>query len=153
MADQGGYRKPTNPAPASGPGRLSKRTDGGPGQKLMVPSGLPYGDRQGLQDQERTAAMYQVDPVQTPDVPAPRPNPPAGQSPYNGPPFGAPTQRPDEPITHGVDIGAGGGSEVLPGPAQPPSANSPGPMTTLLGSLPLSGELASLYSAASSLGV
>ena len=26
----GGYRKPERPASASGPGRLSKRTDGGP---------------------------------------------------------------------------------------------------------------------------
>ena len=25
----------------------------------------------------------------------------------------APTQRPDEPITHGIDLGAGGGSNVL----------------------------------------
>lgn len=27
---RGGYRRPTNPAPASGPGALSQRTDGGP---------------------------------------------------------------------------------------------------------------------------
>ena len=30
MAQQGGYRQPSNPAPVSGPGALSKRTDGGP---------------------------------------------------------------------------------------------------------------------------
>ena len=30
MADKwGGYRQPTNPAPVSGPGMLSQRTDGG----------------------------------------------------------------------------------------------------------------------------
>lgn len=27
---RGGYRRPTNPAPVSGPGELSQRTDGGP---------------------------------------------------------------------------------------------------------------------------
>ena len=30
----------------------------------------------------------------------------------------APTQRPDEPITHGIDLGAGGGSNVLSMPNQ-----------------------------------
>ena len=33
-------------------------------------------------------------------------------------PLYAPTQRPDEPITHGIDLGAGGGSNVLSMPNQ-----------------------------------
>jgi hypothetical protein len=37
MAAQGGYRKPGNPAPVSGPGSLSRRTDG------RVAEGYAYG--------------------------------------------------------------------------------------------------------------
>ena len=48
---------------------------------------------------------------------------------FSGLPLNAPSQRPDEPVTHGVDIGPGGGSEVLglPNPAQ-----GTGQMTALL---------------------
>jgi len=45
---RGGYRKPGNPAPVSGPGKLSRRTDGGPGSKQAmreVPSNGQYGYR------------------------------------------------------------------------------------------------------------
>ncbi len=35
MEQQGGYRKPNNPAPVSGPGSLSQRTDGGPTQPAV----------------------------------------------------------------------------------------------------------------------
>ena len=41
----GGYQQPTNPAPVSGPGALSKRTDGA-GQPAQYMSGLPYGQGQ-----------------------------------------------------------------------------------------------------------
>ena len=72
----GGYRKPEHPAPASGPGRLSKRTDGGPGQKLANYTGLDYGCvildvvavgigamtqmLQGLSAQDTTGALAQL---------------------------------------------------------------------------------------------
>jgi len=46
MAVQGGYREPSNPAPVSGPGALSQRTDGGPTQGAKYISGLPYGQGQ-----------------------------------------------------------------------------------------------------------
>ena len=46
MALQGGYRKPENPAPSSGPGALSQRTDGGPAQGAKYIPGLPYGQGQ-----------------------------------------------------------------------------------------------------------
>ncbi len=42
MAEQGGYRAPSSPAPVSGPGALSQRTDGGPTQGAKYVSGLPY---------------------------------------------------------------------------------------------------------------
>jgi len=43
MTEQGGYRKPNNPAPISGPGSLSQRTDGGGTQPATYVPGLPYG--------------------------------------------------------------------------------------------------------------
>jgi len=146
----GGHRKPSNPAPASGPGRLSRRTDGGPGQKLMVPDGQPYGDRQGLLDQEKTAALAQVDSIPTPQISAPPA--PAGQG-YTGPGMGDPTTRPNEPITTGVDIGAGAGPEALTLPAaQQPS----GFVTQTLAQLAptdTTGTLAKLYLIAKQRGV
>ena len=59
MADnRGGYQQPANPAPVSGPGSLSQRTDGGPidgvqpqtqGAKYMP--GLPYGEGGNMEQQ------------------------------------------------------------------------------------------------------
>lgn len=70
--------------------------------------------------------------------------------------FGAATTRPNEPVTHGVDIGPGGGSEVLPQPVQAQS-NPQGPMTQMLSSLGggsgLSGSLAAVYQAAAARGL
>ena len=55
MADsRGGYRKPANPAPVSGPGRMAKRTDGQPAR--YVP-GLDYGEGQELMTQQQAAPM------------------------------------------------------------------------------------------------
>ncbi len=58
MADnRGGYRKPENPAPMSGPGALSQRTDGGPAQGAKYISGLPYGQGQETYNQQTAAPM------------------------------------------------------------------------------------------------
>jgi hypothetical protein len=57
VAQQGGYRKPTNPAPVSGPGSLSQRTDGGPTQPAKYISGLPYGQGQETYDNQVAAPM------------------------------------------------------------------------------------------------
>jgi hypothetical protein len=54
---QGGYQRPANPAPVSGPGRLSKRTDGGPSQPVRPISGLPYGENQELNTTQGMAPM------------------------------------------------------------------------------------------------
>lgn len=53
----GGYREPAKPAPASGPGRLSKRTDGGPTQKLRAMTGGSYGEGQAMDELQRAAPM------------------------------------------------------------------------------------------------
>ena len=42
MPEHGGKRTPGNPAPVSGPGQLSQRTDGGP-QRLRDPLGTYAG--------------------------------------------------------------------------------------------------------------
>jgi hypothetical protein len=111
----GGARTPTNPAPVSGPGAMSRRTDGGPGQPIRDPGGLAYGDGQELRTQQQAAPMAGGRSVSVPSsglgdlISAPTT------------PISEPTQFPEEPVTAGVDAGAGPGSEVLasrPGPTR-----------------------------------
>ena len=110
--NRGGYRKPSNPAPASGPGSLAKRTDGGPTQAATYIPGLPYGEGQQTYNNQTSAPM-------------------AG-TPYDALPMqpvslDAPTQYPDEPGTAGINSGPGGGSELLAGMPK----LKPNPMDTL----------------------
>ncbi len=102
MADnRGGYRKPENPAPMSGPGALSQRTDGKPAQGAKYISGLPYGQGQETYNQQTAAPMAAAQPM-----PAAPTLPPMLS-------LNDETQRPDEPLTAGLDIGEGPGSEVM----------------------------------------
>lgn len=102
----GGYRQPSNPAPVSLPGALSSRTDGGPTEGMQSPStqparyisGLPYGQGKETYDQQTAAPMAGNT---MPSMPEPVV------------PLSAPTQRPSEPITSGIDMGAGPGSEAI----------------------------------------
>ena len=103
---RGGYRKPANPAPVSGPGRLSRRTDGGPtqGMKEMSANGV-YGERKALAEMQSSAPM-QGNP--TPSIPTPVVNaqqPTQQPTPMTG--LFDPTQRPDEPLTAGMPFGDG----------------------------------------------
>src|SRR5881275_1300666 len=111
MAEHGGYRKPAHPAPVSGPGKYSRRTDGRPAQVMSAAPGQAYGDKKAELDAQRVAPMAGTAPLPAPATPG------AGREgampAYTGLPLNAPTQRPDEPVTHGVDIGPGGGSNVL----------------------------------------
>ena len=104
MAQQGGYRKPANPAPVSGPGALSQRTDGGPTQAPRYMSGMAYG--------ENTMSQQTAAPMAGKAEPAPMEMPT---------PLMAPTTRPNEPITSGIDLGDGPGSEALGLPTQEPT--------------------------------
>jgi len=84
-------------AGASGPGKFSKRTD--------LPSAY-YGEgveTQAIKSGAPLASTPDVRPSQAPAVPA--------QEAVT--PLFAPTQRPEEPITTGIDRGAGPGSSVL----------------------------------------
>lgn len=98
---RGGYRQPNNPAPVSGPGALAKRTDGGPTQPARYISGLPYGEGQATYDQQTSAPMAGSNTMQ-PALQLPQPTA-----------LMAPTERPDEPVTAGIDSGPGVGSEVM----------------------------------------
>lgn len=96
---RGGYREPSNPAPVSGPGALSRRTDGGPVQgKKYIPANGQYGEAKAL-NQMQSAAPMQGNPV--PKVPTPN----VPMEPIT--PLNAPTQRPDEPVTSGMPFGPG----------------------------------------------
>ena len=99
----------TNPMQGvSGPGKFAKRTD-------LQYRPDAYGDGVAMQQQMAGAplATAQKSPMlsEAPVVPTG-----GAQAPLTG--LYDPTQRPDEPITHGVDIGPGGGSDVLAVPAQ-----------------------------------
>jgi hypothetical protein len=104
----GGYRRPTNPAPVSGPGAKSRRTDGK--QPMMDLPDAAYGENKTYREQQQGAPLAQDNPL---------PSAPSSAGPglgLGGPPvvpFDAETQRPDEPVTSGADAGAGPGTEVM----------------------------------------
>ena len=92
----------TNPMQGvSGPGSYAKRTD-------LSYQSQSYGDAAAYQAGKSGAPLATTGGVKISQAPNVRPGAaPAGVGLYD------PTQRPDEPITHGVNIGAGGGSDVL----------------------------------------
>ena len=146
MADHGGYRKPSKPAVVSGPGKYSKRTDGGPAQVISAAPDQPYGDAGQQMNDQRIAPMAASEPLPTP----PSPETVASSSPsYQGVPFDAESQRPDEPVTAGLPIGEGAGPEALTlGGFGQNVGRVNGDMTKLLGRLmgtDLTGVLAKLY--------
>lgn len=88
---RGGYQPPRKPAPVSGPGPLSKRTDGQPVRDLPNPA---YGEGKEFEQIQQGARMERA----------------AGPQVI---PLDAPTQRPDEPVTAGVPSGPGVGPEAI----------------------------------------
>lgn len=101
----GGYRKPTNPAPVSGPGALSARTD--TAQPAMRLPDAAYGEQAAFQMAQSGA------PMAGPDAGPAGAGGPTGPSPVEVTPFGSPSTMPDQPITAGIDMGAGPGSAAL----------------------------------------
>lgn len=111
MAGKGGYQRPTSPAPVSGPGALSQRTDGGPGgtQAARYISGLDYGQGQQMMDIQQSAPMAA-------SGAAPAPSSAGAAMPQEAAPvvpLSASSLRPDEPVTHGADVGPGPGMASL----------------------------------------
>jgi hypothetical protein len=107
---------PQTPAGVSGPGPLSKRTDGGPAQALRNLPDAKYGENSQFQALQQGASLSASpnpmgqatqspggSPQQLP------PNPAAGQV----VPLSAPTARPNEPVTSGAAVGPGPGPSAL----------------------------------------
>jgi hypothetical protein len=110
MAGKGGYQRPAAPAPVSGPGRLARRTDGGPAQPVRELPNANYGEAaefRGLQQASplpRTAAVPSASSGGAAAVGG------------GGPsviPFDAESQNPDQPVTAGAPLGAGPGLAEL----------------------------------------
>ena len=95
-SNSGGYKQPSNPASVSGPGALSQRTDGGATEGMTQPvqeyTGGAYGDNKATREQQGGAKL-------------------AG-SPFDALHLGM-VNPSDKPMTHGIDIGAGPGSEAI----------------------------------------
>ena len=106
---QGGMRTPRNPAPVSGPGQLSQRTDGGPQQTLANMTGMPYGENAEFNTMQSAAPMSAAG--QT-TARAPRPRQGGGGR-IGAVPLFSPTQRPDEPVTAGAPFGPGDGPPAM----------------------------------------
>jgi len=105
MAENRGGFRPT--APQNNPANIS--AVGGAGQSGTQParyiSGMPYGQGQETMTQQQSAPMA-------------GPNQAEASSPLDAmmapvTPLTAPTERPNEPLTAGMDFGAGPGSEAL----------------------------------------
>lgn len=98
--------------------------------------------------------MGAADPMPGPATPTPDQMQAMRLPAFNGPSLTDPTQRPNEPITAGVDIGPGPGSDILNLPNGGPQGT--GAMTALLqsaASVDLTGALAPLFIAASARNV
>lgn len=99
----GGYRRPTNPAPVSGPGAHSRRTDGK--QPIMSMPDAAYGEDKTFRELQQGAALPQATLRGTTGAVQP-----------SGPTIvglGEPTQQPDVPVTDGAAYGPGAGPSAL----------------------------------------
>lgn len=96
--------------PVSPPGALSRRTD----QPIRDIPAVEWGDAQEFRAIQSAAPMYA------------QPLPPKPADLF------APSDRPAEPITSGVDLGPGAGSDVLTGPAAMPVGMRRGSLSEIL---------------------
>jgi hypothetical protein len=97
----GGYRRPANPAPVSGPGANSRRTDGKANMADLPDA--QYGENADFREIQSGAALGGGGPLA----------PPAPIDPATLTPLGAPTAQPDVPVTDGAAVGPGDGIEAL----------------------------------------
>lgn len=132
----GGYRRPANPAPVSGPGAMARRTDGQPQQTLPDAA---YGEQQTFRDIQSGAPMAGGQPAGTGGPPV-TPVDTSGVTPLS-----AGSTFPGEPVTAGADAGPGPSSSVLGGPPADPAmqySKSLLPTLTIVAAMPFaSGQL------------
>lgn len=123
MADgHGGYRKPANPAPVSGPGVFSQRTDGR--QPILDLPNAGYGENAQFRADEHGAPIPQASALPSA---GPSGAPAAGGAPtdaqgnaLNPPtPLSAGSLLPSVPVTDGATSGPGAGPEALSLPPDP----------------------------------
>lgn len=92
----------------------------------IVPKGAQYGQRQALEMSQKALPVGPGSPGAPAPIGAPAPPPAPGAAPMGGGPpappldFHRPTERPGEPVTHGLPSGPGGGPEVLGSPGADP---------------------------------
>jgi len=121
MAEQhGGKRTPRNPASVSGPGQLSRRTDGGPSQVNAQMTGMAYGENKDFMEIQEGASMA-ASPKSKGSAKVSQGSPSGAMGGGNKAMMGAnplfsDTMRPDEPVTAGASFG--------PGPSAIPQLNS-----------------------------
>lgn len=110
---------PNRPAAASGPGRMSQRTDGGPASDSQPVREIPaedfHGQRQQLTEQQSSAPLR----AGGRSTPAPsrggQPEPSGGGGGAAPLDVFGPTERPNEPPTEGAPLGPGKGrAQLLP---------------------------------------
>ena len=106
----GGKRTPSRPAPVSGPGQLSQRTDGGPQQVQANMTGMPYGENAEFNTMQSMAPMSASPSARSPRASARQAKSMGGG--MSATPLFAPTQRPDEPVTAGAPFGPGDGPPI-----------------------------------------
>ena len=140
----GGPRKPRKPAPVSGPGRLSRRTDGGPSQSTVPMQGMGYGENADFNDMQSSAPLAATGSTVSNKRTSTVANPPAAI------PLFSPTQYPDEPVTAGAPFGPG------PGPASGMGPGRPMTLVEILGRAAVndpSGESAAMLALAQRMGL
>lgn len=115
MADgRGGRRTPPARTPPGGPGRFSRRSERT--QPIREPDidnpDLQYGDRERLSEAQKIARLPGGQTTPPPGTVLPRGTPirQGGLPPWM---FAGPSSFPDEPVSAGLDIGPGPGSEAL----------------------------------------
>lgn len=117
MAEQhGGKRTPRQPAPVSGPGSMSRRTDGGPQQVAAQMTGMGYGENADYMDIQSGAPMSASGSTRQAGRKAPA-------RPATRPLF-ANSERPDEPVTAGAPVGPGEGPMRMPNAREQRSADA-----------------------------
>lgn len=122
--NRGGYQAPSKPAPVSGPGALSRRTDGQP--RVQLPD-AEYGEQKTYQAQQRAA------PAAQPGIDVTAANAPSPVDMSQITPLSAQSQFPGEAVTAGANAGAGPNAAALGLPSQ---TVTPQTMESLRGMLP-----------------
>jgi hypothetical protein len=103
-----------NPAPVSGPGSLSQRTDGGPAdmakQAAKTTTGFPWGEGETFMQQQNAAPMAAAPSIEQSSMPSGLASAAASQPLI---PLNSPSQWSDTPVTDGAELGPGRGMEAL----------------------------------------